>query len=123
MEEAAPGARFRAHGRCGGPRGVYRDLPGADAWTVSFDSALSNYVKNMVKPWDDMHVEEEDAVADDYTVVARHNTATHIGEFVGIPASDGGPKSSAFASRLSVRYSRPSASAPRIEMPQHYPES
>jgi len=61
---------------------------GLTPWTVGFDVALSNYVKNMVQPWGDMHVEEEDAVADDYTVVARlHTTATHIGEFLGVPAT------------------------------------
>jgi hypothetical protein len=61
---------------------------GLTPWTVGFEVALGNYIKNMVQPWGEMRIDEEDTVADDHTVVARlHTTATHVGEFLGLAAT------------------------------------
>jgi predicted ester cyclase len=61
---------------------------GLTPWTVGYDIALNNYVKNMVQPWSEMEVREEQEIAGPDTVVVRgHTTATHSGEFLGIPAT------------------------------------
>jgi predicted ester cyclase len=58
---------------------------GLTDWTVGFDVALKNYVKNLVQPWSDVEVEEDQVVVGPDTVVVRsHTTATHVGEFLGI---------------------------------------
>jgi predicted ester cyclase len=61
---------------------------GLTGWTTGYDVALKNYVKNMVQPWTEMEVEEEQVVDGPETVVVRsHTRATHSGEFLGIPGT------------------------------------
>jgi predicted ester cyclase len=58
---------------------------GLTNWTVGHDVALRNYYKNLVQPWTDVEVEEEQVVVGPETVVVRsHMKATHVGEFLGI---------------------------------------
>jgi hypothetical protein len=70
---------------------------GLTPWTLGFDIALSNYVKNMVQPWGEMHVEEEDAVADDTpwwhgSTPPQHTSASSsasqppVAGFIGMPS-------------------------------------
>ena len=62
---------------------------GLTGWTTGYDVALKNYVKNMVEPWSDMHITEEEVIADENAVVSRlHTDATHTGEFLGISPTD-----------------------------------
>jgi predicted ester cyclase len=59
---------------------------GLTPWTVGHDVALQNYIKNLVQPWNDMEVSEQQTVVDANTVVVRsRTTATHTGEFLGCP--------------------------------------
>jgi hypothetical protein len=61
---------------------------GLTPWTVGYDVALKNYVKNIVEPWSSAEVHEEQEVAGPETVVVRaHTTAIHSGKFLGIPAT------------------------------------
>lgn len=61
---------------------------GLTPWTVGYDVVLKNYVKNILQPWTDVEVREEQEVAGPETVVVRaHTTATHSGAFLGIPAT------------------------------------
>jgi predicted ester cyclase len=58
---------------------------GLTTWTVGHDVALKNYFKNLVQPWTDVEVEDEQVVVGPDTVVVRsHMKATHVGEFLGI---------------------------------------
>jgi predicted ester cyclase len=58
---------------------------GLTTWTVGHDVALGNYFKNLVQPWSDLEVEEDQVVVGPHTVVMRlHTKATHVGEFLGI---------------------------------------
>jgi predicted ester cyclase len=61
---------------------------GLTPWTVGHDVALRNYFKNLVQPWADVEMEEEQVVVGPETVVTRlHVQATHVGEFLGIPGT------------------------------------
>ncbi|HYY88668.1 MAG TPA: ester cyclase [Chloroflexota bacterium] len=61
---------------------------GLTPWTVGYAVALDNYVKNMVQPWTDLEAREDQVVAGpDGVVIRSHVTATHTGEFLGIPAT------------------------------------
>lgn len=61
---------------------------GLTPWTVGYDTALKNYIKNLVQPWSDMETDEDQVVAGPNVVVIRsHTRATHTGEFLGIPAT------------------------------------
>jgi predicted ester cyclase len=61
---------------------------GLTGWTTGFEVALRNYIQNMVTPWSDMRMTEEEAIEDqDAVVVRNHIEATHTGEFLGIPAT------------------------------------
>jgi predicted ester cyclase len=58
---------------------------GLTDWTVGYDVALKNYVKNLVQPWADVEVVEDQVVVGPDTVVVRSRTkATHVGAFLGI---------------------------------------
>src|SRR5919197_369333 len=61
---------------------------GLTPWTVGYAVALDNYVKNMVQPWADLEAREDQVVAGpDGVFIRSHVTATHTGEFLGIPAT------------------------------------
>ena len=58
---------------------------GLTGWTVGFDVALANFVKNMVEPWSEMRQEEVDLVEGVDAVVTRLRVqAVHSGTFLGI---------------------------------------
>ena len=58
---------------------------GLTPWTVGYQVALGNYVKNMVQPWTALEAREEQVVDGPETVVIRsHVSATHTGEFLGV---------------------------------------
>jgi predicted ester cyclase len=61
---------------------------GLTNWTVGYQVALQNYVKNMVQPWTDLEAREDQVVDGPDTVVIRsHVSATHTGECLGIPGT------------------------------------
>ena len=61
---------------------------GLTGWTTGFEVALRNYIQNMVTPWSDMRMTEEEAIEGQDAVVIRNRIeATHTGEFLGIPAT------------------------------------
>lgn len=66
--------------------GYTENCLGLTGWTTGYKVALNNYIKNMVEPWSEMRVTEEDTIADGNAVVTRlHIEATHVGTFLGIP--------------------------------------
>jgi predicted ester cyclase len=61
---------------------------GLTGWTTGFEVALRNYAQNMMAPWSDMRMTEEEAIEGQDAVVIRNRVeATHTGEFLGIPAT------------------------------------
>jgi predicted ester cyclase len=61
---------------------------GLTGWTTGFEVALRNYIQNMVMPWSDMRMTEEEAIeGQDAVVIRNHVETTHTGEFLGIPAT------------------------------------
>ena len=68
--------------------GYTENCLGLTGWTTGYQIALSNYIKNMVEPWSEMKTTEEETIADGNAVVTRLRTeATHVGTFLGIPAT------------------------------------
>lgn len=66
---------------------------------TDFDDALGHYRKNMVEPWADMKMVDEEVVEGQDAVTVRFRIeATHVGEFVGIPAT--GRRISFYAIRI-----------------------
>src|SRR5262249_27628575 len=61
---------------------------GLTDWTTGFEVAFANYARNMLAPWADLRMREEEVVegADAVTVRLR-NEGTHVGEFLGVPAT------------------------------------
>jgi len=58
---------------------------GLTGWTTGYDAALKNYVKNMVEPWTDLKMTEQEVVEGSDSVVIRSRIeATHSGQFLGI---------------------------------------
>ena len=79
---------------------------GLTAWTTGAEIALQNFYRNLVQPWADMKMTEKEIVAGpdtqavagmtfdghpvqatDTVVVRSRVDATHVGEFLGIPAT------------------------------------
>lgn len=59
---------------------------GLTEWTTGYDAAAANFYRNMISPWSDMTFTIEDLTESADGVTARsHVTATHTGEFLGIP--------------------------------------
>jgi hypothetical protein len=50
---------------------------GLTPWTVGYDVALKNYVKNIVQPWSNVDVREEQEVAGPETVVIGGHSRAH----------------------------------------------
>ena len=58
---------------------------GLTNWTTGYDVALKNYVKNMVEPWSDLKMTEQEVVEGrDAVVIHSRIEATHTGRFLGI---------------------------------------
>ncbi|MEU8693777.1 ester cyclase [Streptomyces sp. NPDC048665] len=61
---------------------------GLTDWLTDFQVAVTHYVKNMVKPWRNLEMHEEDVVEGRDAVTIRFRVdATHVGEFLGVPAT------------------------------------
>jgi predicted ester cyclase len=61
---------------------------GLTEWTTGYDVAFANYYRNMIAPWSDLSFKEEDLTesADGVTVRLKVE-ATHVQEFLGVPAT------------------------------------
>ncbi|MEV7775701.1 nuclear transport factor 2 family protein [Kitasatospora sp. NPDC086791] len=61
---------------------------GLTGWLTDFQVALTHYARNMVEPWEDLEMSEEEVVEGRDAVTIRFRVeATHIGEFMGVPAT------------------------------------
>ncbi|MGF1425293.1 ester cyclase [Kitasatospora sp. LaBMicrA B282] len=61
---------------------------GLTDWLTDFGTALGHYEKNMVKPWQDLEMHEEEVVEGREAVTIRFRVeATHVGRFLDWPAT------------------------------------
>ncbi|GAA2752336.1 ester cyclase [Kitasatospora cinereorecta] len=61
---------------------------GLTGWLTDFQVALGHYEKNMVKPWADLEMYEEEVVEGKDAVTIRFRVeATHVGQFLDWPAT------------------------------------
>jgi predicted ester cyclase len=68
--------------------GYTENCLGLTGWTTGFQTAFANLQKNMFAPWKDMTRTVEEVVVGETTIVMRErDEATHVGEFLGIPAT------------------------------------
>jgi predicted ester cyclase len=67
----------------------FRDICiGLSDWTTGYETAFQNLSKNILIPFADLHMTIEDIVeGPDALVVRQQIEATHVGEFLGIPAA------------------------------------
>jgi predicted ester cyclase len=67
----------------------FRDICiGLSDWTTGYEAAFENFRKNILTPLADRHMTIEDVVeGKDAVVVRQHIEATHVSEFLGIPAT------------------------------------
>ena len=67
----------------------FRDICiGLSDWTTGYEPAFQNLTRNILIPWADLHMTVEEIVEGENAVVARQRIeATHVGEFLGIPAT------------------------------------
>jgi predicted ester cyclase len=62
---------------------------GLTGWTTGYATASANFEKNMVEPWAEREQTIEEVVqSEDAVVIRQHIEATHVGEFLGIPATN-----------------------------------
>lgn len=61
---------------------------GLTGWLTDFRDAVTHYTKNMVKPWNGLRMHEEEVVEGTDAITVRFRVeATHVGEFLGMPAT------------------------------------
>jgi predicted ester cyclase/ketosteroid isomerase-like protein len=61
---------------------------GLTGWLTDFQVALTHYARNMVEPWEGLEMSEEEVVEGRDAVTIRFRVeATHVGEFMGVPAT------------------------------------
>jgi predicted ester cyclase len=67
----------------------FRDVCiGLSDWTTGYQAAFANLTRNILEPFADLHMTVEDVTeGQDAVVVREHIEATHVGEFLGIPAT------------------------------------
>jgi predicted ester cyclase len=67
----------------------FRDICiGLSDWTTGYKAAFANLTHNILSPFADLHMTVEDIVEGQSAVVVREQIeATHVGEFLGIPAT------------------------------------
>ncbi len=67
----------------------FRDICiGLSDWTTGYEPALQNLTRNVLIPLADLHMTIEDVVeGEDAVVVRQRIEATHVGEFLGVPAT------------------------------------
>jgi predicted ester cyclase len=68
----------------------FRDICiGLSNWTTGYEAAFQNLTRNILIPWTDWHATIEAIVeGQDALVVRQHAEATHVADFLGIPATD-----------------------------------
>jgi predicted ester cyclase len=65
--------------------GYHEICLGLTDWTTGYEEALANWFKNMVQPWADMSVTEQEVVEGDDAVTVRTSwEGTQVGTFLGI---------------------------------------
>lgn len=67
----------------------FRDICiGLSNWTTGYEAAFQNLTRNILIPWTDWHATIEAIVeGQDALVVRQHAEATHVADFLGIPAT------------------------------------
>jgi predicted ester cyclase len=67
----------------------FRDLClGLSGWVTGYETAFQNLTRNMLIPFTDWHATIEDIVeGQDAVVVRQRAEATHVAEFLGVPAT------------------------------------
>jgi predicted ester cyclase len=67
----------------------FRDICiGLSDWTTGYESAFQNLTRNILIPFADLHMTIQQIVeGEDAVVVRQHIKATHVSDFLGIPAT------------------------------------
>ncbi|HKF37652.1 MAG TPA: ester cyclase [Ktedonobacteraceae bacterium] len=67
----------------------FRDICiGLSDWTTGYEAAFQNLTRNILIPWADWHTTVEAIVeGQDAVVVRQRAEATHVADFLGIPAT------------------------------------
>src|SRR6266436_10386489 len=67
----------------------FRDICiGLSDWTTGYETAFQNLTRNILIPLADLHMTIEEIVeGEDAVVVRQQIEATHVSEFLGIPAT------------------------------------
>lgn len=67
----------------------FRDICiGLSDWTTGYEAAFQNFTRNILIPMADLQMTIEEIVeGEDAVVVRQHIEATHVSEFLGIPAT------------------------------------
>ncbi|HEX6556104.1 MAG TPA: ester cyclase [Ktedonobacteraceae bacterium] len=67
----------------------FRDICiGLSDWTTGYEAAFQNLTRNILIPLADLHMTVEEIVeGEDAVVVRQRIEATHVNEFLGIPAT------------------------------------
>ena len=67
----------------------FRDICiGLSDWTTGYQAAFQNLTRNILTPFADLRMTVEEIVeGKDAVVVRQHIEATHVNEFLGIPAT------------------------------------
>jgi predicted ester cyclase len=61
---------------------------GLSDWTTGYQAAYANLTRNILTPFADLHMTAEEIVEGQSDIVVREQVeATHVGEFLGIPAT------------------------------------
>jgi predicted ester cyclase len=69
--------------------GYTENCLGLTSWTTGYAIASANFEKNLVKPWAEREQATEEIVeSDDSVVIRQHIEVTHVGKFLGIPATN-----------------------------------
>ena len=68
--------------------GFHDKCVGLSDWTMGYQQAFENLTRNILTPFADWHATVEAIVEGEDTVVVRQRAeATHVADFLGIPAS------------------------------------
>ncbi len=68
--------------------GYTENCLGLTGWTTGFDVAIRNYRKNILSAFSDMQTTDVDIVeGQDAVAIGTRIEATHVGEFLGVPAT------------------------------------
>ena len=67
----------------------FRDICiGLSDWTTGYQAAFENLTRNILTPWAGLQMTVEDLIeGKDAVVVRLHVEGTHVGDFLGVPAT------------------------------------